>query len=123
MPENLTPAQASQVSLSKKDEILPLFRIGQRVKLIKDIRNDGTFPFAKIGDTLMKAGEEGYVKDRGDFLQVIRVYEVEFIAHGVVYGCREEELEAADEGGYDEVADELEWLKRHREEKRLKSQS
>lgn len=123
MQQALTAAQAAQASYSKRDEILPLFRIGERVRLIKDIRNDGTFPFARVGDVLMKAGEEGYVKDRGDFLQVIRVYEVEFIAHGVVYGCREEELVAASEEDYDEVADELEWLRRHREQKRQQGQS
>lgn len=102
-------------SPSKKDEILPKYRFGQRVKLLKDIRNDGTFPFAPVGATLMKAGEEGYIKDMGDFLQVIRVYEVEFINHGIVYGCREEELaEAEEDDGYDEVAEELAWLKEHR---------
>lgn len=108
-------------SPSKKDAILPLFRFGQRVRLLKDIRNDGTFPFAKVGAILMKSGEEGYIKDMGDFLQVIRVYEVEFINHGIVYGCREEELESVDEDdGYDEVAEELAWLKKHRA---LKAQS
>ncbi len=105
-------------SPSKKDEILPKYRFGQRVRLIKDIRNDGTFPFAPVGSILMKAGEEGYIKDMGDFLQVIRVYEVEFINHGIVYGCREEELQEADEDdGYDEVAEELAWLKEHRAKK------
>ncbi len=105
-------------SPSKKDEILPKYRFGQRVKLLKDIKNDGTFPFAKRGDTLMKAGEEGYIRDMGDFLQVIRVYEVEFINHGIVYGCREEELEGVlEDDGYDEVAEELAWLKEHRAKK------
>jgi len=105
-------------SPSKKDEILPKYRFGQRVRLLKDIRNDGTFPFAPVGAILMKAGEEGYIKDMGDFLQVIRVYEVEFINHGIVYGCREEELNEADEDdGYDEVAEELAWLKEHRAKK------
>jgi nitrogen fixation protein NifZ len=110
-------------SPSKKDAILPKFRFGQRVKLLKDIRNDGTFPFAPVGTVLMKTGEEGYVRQMGDFLQVIRVYEIEFINHGTVYGCREEELMGLDEDdGYDEVAEELAWLKEHREQ-RAKSQS
>ena len=103
-------------SPSKKDEILPKYRFGQRVRLLKDIRNDGTFPFAKVGEILMKAGEEGYIRIMGDFLQVFRLYEVEFINHGIVYGCREEELEEAEEDdGYDEVAEELAWLREHRE--------
>lgn len=113
-----TPAQASQISASSKDEILPLFRVGQRVKLIKAIRNDGTYPHANIGDFLVEEGAEGYVRKIGDFLQTIRIYEVNFIEEGLVFGCREAELEAAEEeDGYDEVAEELRWLKEHRAKK------
>lgn len=111
----LTPAQASLISSSTKDEILPVFRVGQRVRLTKAIRNDGTYPFAKIGEFLVEAGAEGYVRKIGDFLQTIRVYEVAFIEEGMAFGCREAELEAAlEEDGYDEVAEELRWLKEHR---------
>lgn len=113
-----TPAQVSQISASSKDEILPLFRVGQRVKLIKAIRNDGTYPHANIGDFLVDEGAEGYVRKIGDFLQTIRIYEVNFIEEGLVFGCREAELEAAEEeDGYDEVAEELRWLKEHRAKK------
>lgn len=113
-----TPAQVSQISASSKDEILPLFRVGQRVKLIKAIRNDGTYPHANIGDFLVEEGAEGYVRKIGDFLQTIRIYEVNFIEEGLVFGCREAELEAAEEeDGYDEVAEELRWLKEHRAKK------
>ncbi len=101
--------------MSTKDEILSVFRIGQRVRLTKAIRNDGTYPHAGIGDTLIEAGEEGYVRKIGDFLQTIRVYEVNFIEQGLTFGCREAELESAlEEDGYDEVAEELKWLKEHR---------
>ena len=111
----LTPAQASLISSSTKDEILTVFRVGQRVRLTKAIRNDGTYPFAKIGEFLVEAGAEGYVRKIGDFLQTIRVYEVAFIEEGMAFGCREAELEAAlEEDGYDEVAEELRWLKEHR---------
>ena len=104
-------------SPSAKDEILPKFGFGQRVRLTKDIRNDGTFPFAKVGDVLMAAGEEGYIRDMGDFLQVIRVYEVEFINHGIVYGCREEELENADDDYFDDVEEEMRWIKKKKKKK------
>lgn len=100
---------------SAKDEILPLYRIGQRVRLVKAIRNDGTYPYAKVGDFLVHEGAEGYVRKIGDFLQTIRIYEVNFFEEGVIFGCREAELEAAEEeDGYDEVAEELRWLKEHR---------
>lgn len=104
--------------MSTKDEILSVFRIGQRVRLVKTIRNDGTYPHANVGDILVEAGAEGYVRKIGDFLQTIRIYEVNFIEEGVIFGCREAELEAAEEeNGYDEVAEELRWLKEHRAKK------
>lgn len=103
-------------SPSPRDAILPLFRLGQRVRITKDIRNDGTYAFAKNGEILANAGEEGYVRHRGDFLQVIRVYDIDFIRLGKVYGCREEELEAVDEGD-NEVEEEMAWLREHRAKK------
>lgn len=101
--------------MSTKDEILSVFRIGERVRLVKTIRNDGTYPHAKVGDVLIEAGAEGYVRKIGDFLQTIRIYEVNFIEEGLIFGCREAELESAlEDDGYDEVAEELRWIKEHR---------
>ncbi|MBU1659171.1 nitrogen fixation protein NifZ [bacterium] len=114
----LTHAQASQVSASIKDEILPVFRLGQRVRMTKPIRNDGSNPFNEPNEILVHAGAEGYVKHIGDWLQVIRIYEVHFIEEGDTYGCREAELEAVDDlEGYDEVEEELRWLREHRANK------
>ncbi len=107
--------QANLYKMSTKDEILSVFRVGQRVRLTKTIRNDGTYPHSRNGDTLIEAGAEGYVRKIGDFLQTIRVYEVNFIEVGITFGCREAELESAlEDDGYDEVAEELKWLKEHR---------
>jgi nitrogen fixation protein NifZ len=111
----LTHAQASQISASSKDEILPVFRMGQRVRITKPIRNDGSNPFHEKDAILVQPGAEGYVKNIGDFLQVIRIYDVHFIEEGSTFGCREAELEAADEyDGYDEVEEELRWVREHR---------
>jgi nitrogen fixation protein NifZ len=111
----LTHAQVNQISASTRDEILPAFRLGQRVRIKKPIRNDGSNPFRGPDEILVYPGAEGYVKHIGDFLQVIRIYEVHFIEEGETYGCREAELESAAEyDGYDEVAEELRWLKEHR---------
>lgn len=116
-----THAQASQISASTKDEILPVFRLGQRVRITKPIRNDGSNPFNEPNEILVPAGAEGYVKHIGDWLQVIRIYEVHFIEEGDTYGCREAELEAiGDVDGYDEVEEELRWLREHRAEKAAK---
>lgn len=110
-----THAQASQVSASTKDEILPTFYLGQRVRITKPIRNDGSNPFHEPNAILVPPGAEGYVVRIGDWLQVIRIYEIHFIEEGDTYGCREAELEAIDDvDGYDEVEDELRWIREHR---------
>lgn len=115
MPIDEESRRTNLYKMSAKDEILSLFRIGQRVRLVKTIRNDGTYPHANVGDILVEAGAEGYVRAIGDFLQTIRIYEVNFIEEGVIFGCREAELESALENdGYDEVAEELRWIKEHR---------
>lgn len=113
-----THAQVDQISASTKDEILPVFHLGQRVRITKPIRNDGSNPFHEPNAILVPPGAEGYVVRIGDWLQVIRIYEIHFIEEGDTYGCREAELEAIDDvDGYDEVADELEWLRQHRAKK------
>lgn len=86
---------------SGKDEEEPKFKIGQKVKLMEDIVNDGTYPHASIGTLMMPKGSVGYIKDMGEFLQVIRVYEVHFVGSDTeleIIGCREHELEAMDDG-------------------------
>lgn len=103
---------------SGKDEDTAKFGIGQKVKLIKEIVNDGTYPHAPIGTLMMPAGSIGYIKSIGEFLQVIRVYEVHFLgvkdAPVEVVGCRENELEAM-EDYRNEVDEELEFMRKHRE--------
>ena len=113
-----TLAQANQISASTKDEILPVFRLGQRVRITKPIKNDGSNPFNEPNEILIHPGAEGYVKHIGDWLQVIRIYEVHFIEEGHTFGCRESELEAIDDvDGYDEVEEELRWIREHRAKK------
>lgn len=115
MPIDEASRRTNLYKMSTKDEILSLYRVGQRVRLIKSIRNDGTYPYAQVGDVLIEAGAEGYVRKIGDFLQSIRIYEVNFIEEGFIFGCREAELESAlEDDGYDEVAEELRWIKEHR---------
>ena len=88
-------------SRSGRDAEEPKFTIGQKVLLLEDIVNDGTYPHAKIGTLMMPKWSTGYIKDMGEFLQVIRVYEVHFIGSDTeleIIGCREYELEALDDG-------------------------
>ena len=105
---------------SGKDSEEPLFHIGQKVRLLEDIVNDGTYPHAPIGTLMMPKGSIGYIKTMGEFLQVIRVYEVHFLGGEAVeiVGCREHELEAMEEY-VDSIQEEREFLEAHR--KRMQS--
>jgi nitrogen fixation protein NifZ len=76
---------------------LPLFDNDAEVRVIRNIRNDGTYPGEKIGNLLIRRGSVGYVRSRGTFLQDQIIYEVHFVEQGRVVGCREEELIGADE--------------------------
>ncbi|MDR2152170.1 MAG: nitrogen fixation protein NifZ [Helicobacteraceae bacterium] len=96
---------------------LPLFELGQKVRLKRDVRADGTYSFAKMGEIIAYEGEEGYVRNIGSFLQTIRVYDVDFIASGRLIGCREEELENADNETNikSEIDEDLAVLQAHRQ--------
>lgn len=88
-------------SRSGKDEEEPKFKVGQKVALLADVVNDGTYPHSPIGTLMMPKGSVGYIKSMGEFLQVIRVYEVHFVGSDMeveVIGCREHELKAVDDG-------------------------
>lgn len=76
---------------------IPYFDYGEAVRVIRNIRNDGTYPGEKTGNLLVRRGSIGYVRSRGTFLQDQVIYEVHFIEQGRVVGCREEELIGADE--------------------------
>jgi nitrogen fixation protein NifZ len=102
---------------SGRDEEEPKYHVGQKVKLLEDIVNDGTYPHSKIGTLMMKKDSVGYIKTMGEFLQVIRVYEVHFFGTDMdveIIGCREHELEALDDYK-DEVEEEREIMRAHRE--------
>lgn len=74
------------------------FEYGHAVRVIRNIRNDGTYPGEKTGNLLVRRGSVGYVRSRGTFLQDQVIYEVHFMDEGKLIGCREEELiDAEDE--------------------------
>ncbi len=74
----------------------PQFDIGQKVRVRKLIRNDGTFPGKEIGETLAKKGDVGYVISIGTFLQTSYIYAIHFLNTGYIVGCRSKELEFVD---------------------------
>lgn len=73
------------------------FAVGASVRVIRNVRNDGTYPGLARGDRLVRRGSTGSVVDIGVFLQDQIVYSVHFLESGRIVGCREEELIAADD--------------------------
>lgn len=78
-------------------DLPPVFEIGQKVRLRKLIKNDGTFPGKEIGQVLANKGDIGYITSIGTYLQTAYIYAVHFIESGFVVGCRKRELEAVEE--------------------------
>jgi nitrogen fixation protein NifZ len=70
---------------------------GESVRLIRNVRNDGTYPGLDPGDFLVRRGSIGYVVDVGTFLQDQIIYSVNFLDEGKIVGCREEELIGAED--------------------------
>lgn len=65
---------------------------GDAVRLIRNVRNDGTYPGLMTGAPLVRRGSVGNVIDIGTFLQDQIIYSVHFLADDRIVGCREEEL-------------------------------
>lgn len=72
----------------------PKYHQGEAVRVIRNVRNDGTFPGLDVGNLLVRRGSVGYVKDVGTFLQDQLIYSVHFFQDNRMVGCREEELQA-----------------------------
>jgi len=73
------------------------FDFGDAVRVIRSVRNDGTFPGRNTGELLVRKGRVGYIKDMGLFLQDQVIYSVHFLETNRVVGCRDVELIGADE--------------------------
>lgn len=72
----------------------PAFRYGEKVRSLRVIRNDGTYPGKEIGELLVKKGEEGVVTSIGTFLQQFYIYGVDFPLTGHRVGMKRRELVA-----------------------------
>ncbi|MFN6558219.1 MAG: nitrogen fixation protein NifZ [Nostoc sp. ChiSLP01] len=78
-------------------DLPPAFEIGEKVRLRKLIKNDGTFPGKEIGQVLAKKGDIGYIASIGTYLQSSYIYAVHFLETGIVVGCKKKELESVEE--------------------------
>ncbi len=72
------------------------FDYGERVRVTRNVRNDGTYPGMEVGDFLISRGCVGNVIEMGTFLQDQVIYTVHFMDEGRMVGCRAEELIPAD---------------------------
>ncbi len=70
----------------------PCFDFGDQVRVIRSLRNDGTFPGKPRGALLVRKGSVGYVREWGSFLQDTIIYQIHFVAEDCMVGCREQEL-------------------------------
>lgn len=77
--------------------MLHKYDYGDRVRVIRNVRNDGTFPGLDTGNLLVRRGSVGFVMNIGTFLQDQIIYTVNFIDQDRIVGCREEELQSEDE--------------------------
>ncbi|MBV2133076.1 nitrogen fixation protein NifZ [Pseudomonas sp. MAP12] len=71
---------------------LPQFEYGDEVRVVRNVRNDGTYPGMDTGTLLIRRGSVGCVYDVGTYLQDQLIYRVHFLESGRTVGCREEEL-------------------------------
>lgn len=74
----------------------PVFQPGEKVRSLKNIRNDGTVPGRDIGDVIVRKGDVGYIRDIGTFLQQFYIYAVEWVDRGTIVGMRGKELVSVD---------------------------
>jgi nitrogen fixation protein NifZ len=75
--------------------VRPVFDYGDEVRVLRNVRNDGTYPGLATGTLLIRRGSTGFVRDVGTFLQDQIIYSVHFLNEDKVVGCREEELQGA----------------------------
>jgi len=74
----------------------PEYDYGEKVRVLRNVRNDGTYPGMGVRKLLVRRGSLGYVRDIGTFLQDQIIYSVHFLDEDRLVGCREEELQPAD---------------------------
>ena len=90
--------------------MMPRYEHGEAVRVIRNVRNDGTYPGMDTGKLLVRRGSVGYVRSTGTYLQDQIIYEVHFLDDDRLVGCREEELIGADEHWVDSRFEFREWV-------------
>ncbi|MFS2225142.1 nitrogen fixation protein NifZ [Pantoea sp. B65] len=68
------------------------FELNQQVRVVRTLRNDGTFAGRGRGEVLVRRGSCGYIRGWGYFLQDLIIWQVHFLDADVTVGCRDVEL-------------------------------
>ncbi|ADU72677.1 nitrogen fixation protein NifZ [Pantoea sp. At-9b] len=71
------------------------FALGDEVRVIRAIRNDGTMYGYATGELLVRRGSTGFVRSCGTFLLDQIIYQVHFLNSDMIVGCREQEIISA----------------------------
>ena len=85
--------------------------LGDSVRVLRNVRNDGTYCGAATGELLVRRGSVGAVVDIGTFLQDQIIYSVHFLDDDRIVGCREEELADAAEPWIASLFESREWVR------------
>jgi nitrogen fixation protein NifZ len=67
------------------------FALGEEIRSLRPIKNDGIYPHKEIGELLVHRGDAGIVRGRWSFLGDI-YYTVEFAARAAVVIMRDREM-------------------------------
>jgi nitrogen fixation protein NifZ len=67
------------------------FKPGDEVRSLRPVKNDGVYPHKDIGETLVRQGDAGIVRERWSFLGEV-YYTVEFVARAAVVIMRGREM-------------------------------
>jgi len=70
----------------------PTYKYGDEVRVIRNVRNDGTYPGKEVGEFLLRRGSVGYVQNVGTYLQEYIIYSVHFVEEDLLIGCKQDEL-------------------------------
>lgn len=72
------------------------FDYGDKVRVIRNIRNDVSILGVDRGELVIRRGSVGYVKSSGTLRFDEVIYQVNFIEQGITIGCRDTEVCAVD---------------------------
>lgn len=87
------------------------WELGDSLRVVRNVRDDGTFPGASRGELLVRRGSIGTVVDIGSFLMDQVIYSIHFLGENRIVGCREEELIGLDEAWVDSRFETREYVR------------